>query len=140
MGIRRFPLAKASCDSPHFCLAIFIPLDELGGEREAFANGDLKSGDAVVVADEISGNAVLVKVEVLFFASFHGSLQTVLGMIDMSAHSCAVSFPGEFAEFDGGDETSDDLPETFGGDFVVGGQSGKDCVRGHGSVVVEDGG
>jgi len=66
--------------------------------------------------------------------------QAVFGVINVSAHSCAVSFPGKFAELDGSNETSNDLSETFGGDFVVGGQGGKDHVRRHGSVVVKDDG
>src|SRR5712671_1314396 len=109
VGVRRFSFSKTSRDSPYFCFVIFIPFDELGGEGETFANRDLEGRDAVVIANEIGGNAVLIEVEVLIFTRLHGSLQTVFGMIDASTHSCAVSFPGEFAEFDGGDETSDDL-------------------------------
>src|SRR5712671_5308963 len=140
MGVRGFSLAKASCNSPYLCLVVFVPLDELCGEGETFANGNLKRGDAVVIADEVSGDAGLVEVEILILAGLHGSLQAVFGMINVSAHSCAVSFPGEFAEFDGGDKTSDDFLETFGGDFVVGGQGGEDSVRRHGGVVVENDG
>src|SRR5882757_9804050 len=118
-----------SCDSPYLGLVVFIPLDELCREGEAFANGDLERGDAVVVVDEARGDIVFVNIEVLLFTSLHGSLQTVFGVVNASTHSCTVSFPGEFAELDGGDETRNDLPEAFGGDFAVGGQGGKDSVR-----------
>jgi len=100
----------------------------------------LEGGDAVVVANEPGGDAALVEVEILVLTSLHGSLQTVFGVVNASAHSCAVSLPGELAEFDGGDKTSDDLSEAFGGDFVVGCQGGEDGVRGHGGIVVEDDG
>ena len=50
-----------------------------------------------------------------------------------------VSLPGEFAKLDGGDETGDDLSETFSGDFIMSGQGGEDSVWGHRSVVIEDG-
>src|SRR5712672_857578 len=140
MGVRGFSLAKASCNSPYLCLVVFVPLDELCGEGETFANGNLKRGDAVVIADEVSGDAGLVEVEILILAGLHGSLQAVFGMINVSAHSCAVSFPGEFAEFDGGDESSDDLSEAFGGDFVMGCQGGEDGVRRQGSILVKNDG
>jgi len=67
-------------------------------------------------------------------------LQTIFGMVNASAHSCAVSFPGELTEFDGSDKASDDFSKTFGGDFVVGGQGGENGVRRHGGVVVENDG
>ena len=140
MGIRGFSFAKASSNSPHFRLVVFVPLDEFCREREALTNRDLEGRNTVVVADEVSGDACFIEVEILVLTSLHGSFQAVLGMINVSAHSCAVGFPGEFAELDGGDETSDDLLEAFGGDFVVGGQSGEDSVRRHGGIVVEDGG
>jgi len=129
-----------SCDSPYLSPVVFIPLDELCGEREALANRNLEGGDTVVVADEVGGNTGLIEVEILLLASFHGRLQAVFGMVNASTHSCAVSFPCEFVELNGGDETSDDLLETFGGDFIVGGQGGEDGVWGHGSVAVKDGG
>jgi len=140
VSVCRFSLAKTSCDSPYLGPVVLVPLDKLSGEREALANRDLEGGDAVVVADEVSGDTGLIKVEILLLASLHGRLQAVFGMVNASAHSCAVSFPGEFAELDGGDETSDDLSETFGGDFVMGGQGGEDSVWRHGGVVVENGG
>jgi len=140
VSIRGFPFAKTSCDSPYLSPVVFVSLDELGGEREALANRDLEGGNTIVVADEVSGNTSLVEVEVLFFASFHGSLQAVFGVINASVHSCAVSFPGEFTEFDGGDESSDDFSKAFGGDFVVGCQGGEDSVRRQGSVFVENDG
>src|SRR5882672_10496696 len=121
MGVRRFPFAKTSHNSPYLSLVVFVSLDELGGEREALTNRNLEGGDAIVVADKVSGNAGLVEVEILVLTSFHGSFQAVFGVVNASAHSCAVSFPGEFAELDGGDETGNDLSETFSGDFVVGG-------------------
>ena len=140
MSVRRFPFAKTSCNSPYLGSIIFIPFDELRGERKAFPNRDLEGGDAIVVTNEVGRDTGLVEIEVLVLASLHGRLQAVFGMIDASAHSCAVSFPGEFAEFDGGDETGDDLSEAFGGDFVVGCQGGEDGVRGHGSVFVKNDG
>jgi len=140
VGVHGFSLAKTPSNSPYFSFVVFVPLDELHGERKAFANRNLEGGDAVVVADEVSGDAGLIELEILVLASFHGSLQAVFGMINASAHSHAVSFPGEFVEFDGGDETGNDLSETFGGDFIVGGQGGEDGVWGHGSVAVKDGG
>jgi len=130
VSVHRFPLAKASSDSPHLGLVVFIPFDELSWERKAFANRDLERGDVVVIADEVGGDASFVKIEVLFLTSFHGSLQVVFGVVNASAHSGAVSFPGEFAKLDGGDETGDDLSKAFGGDFVMSGQGGKDSVRG----------
>jgi len=139
VSVRGFSLAKTSSDSPYLSLVVFIPLDELCGEREALTNRNLEGGDAVVVADEVIRNTGLIEVEILVLANFHGSLQVVFGVVNASMHSCAVSFPGEFAKLDGGDETSDDLSEAFGGDFVVGGQSGEDGVRRHGSIVVKDG-
>jgi len=140
MGVRGFPFAKASSNPPHFRFRIFVPFDELSGESKAFADGDLEVRYAVVVADEVGGNTGFVKVEVLIFTSLQGGLQTIFGVVNASAHSCAVSFPGELAEFDGGNEAGDNLSEAFGRDFVVGGQGGKDGVRRHGGVVVEDDG
>jgi len=140
VSVRGFSLAKMSSDSPYLSLVVFIPLDELCGEREALTNRNLEGGDAVVVADEVSGDTGLIEVEILVFASFHGRLQAVFGVINASAHSCAVSFPGKFSELDGGDETSDDLSKAFGGDFVVGGQGSEDSIGRHGSIVVKDGG
>src|SRR5712671_3068157 len=140
MSVRGFSLAKTSCDSPYLSPVVFVPFDELCGEREALTNRNLEGGDAVVVADEVSGDTSLVKVEVLILASFHGRLQVIFGVVNASAHSCTVSLPGKFTELDGGDETSDDLSETFGGDFVMSGQGGEDSVWGHGSIVVKDGG
>src|SRR5712671_1168259 len=137
MSVRGFSLAKTSCDSPYLSPVVFVPFDKLCGEREALANRNLEGGDTIVVADEVSGDTSLVEVEVLALASFHGRLQAIFGVVNVSAHSCAVSFPGEFTELDGGDETSDDLSEAFGGDFVVGGQGSEDGVGRHGSVVVE---
>src|SRR5712671_5649569 len=128
MGVRGFSLAEVSCNSPYFCLVVFISFDELGREGEALPNRDLESRDAVVIADEISGDAGFVEVEVLIFPGLHSSLQAIFGVVNASAHSCSVSFPGEFAELDGGDETGDDLSETFGRDFAVGGQGGEDSV------------
>src|SRR5712671_5770710 len=109
MGVRGFPFAKASSNPPHFRFRIFVPFDELSGERETFADGNLEVRDAIVVADEVGGNTGFIKVEVLILASLHGGLQTIFGVINASAHSCAVSFPGELAEFDGGNEAGDDL-------------------------------
>src|SRR5712671_7738673 len=103
MGIRRFPLAKTSGDSPYFRFVIFIPFDELCRERKALADRDLEGRDAVIVVDEVSGDAGFVEVEIFVLVSFHGSFQAVLGVVNASAHSCAVSLPGEFAELDGGD-------------------------------------
>jgi|SRR5712671_5064263 len=140
MGVRWFSLAEASSDSPYLRFVVFIPLDELRGKREAFTDGDLEGRDTVVITDEVGGDASFIKVKILVLASFHGSLQTVLGVVNASVHSCAVSLPGKFAEFDGGDEAGDDLLEAFGGDFVMGGQGGEDSVWRHGSVVVEDNG
>jgi len=130
VGVRGLPLAKSSGDSPHLGLVVFVSFDELSWESKAFANRNLEGRDAIVVVDEIGWNAVFVVVEILIFASFQGSLQAVLGVVNASTHSCAVSFPGEFAKLDGGDKTGDDFPKTFGGDFVVSGQSGEDSVRG----------
>ena len=140
MGVRRFPLAKTSRNSPYLGFVVFVPFDELGWERQAFANRNLEGRDAIVVAYEIVGDVGLVEIEILFLASLHGSFQTIFGVIDASAHSGAIGFPGELAELDGGDETSDDLSKAFSGDFVVGGQSSEDSVGRHGSIVVKDGG
>jgi len=87
--------------------------------------------------DNLIKNSVL-QVEELNI--FYGSFQAVLGVVNASTHSCAVSFPGEFAEFDGGDESSDDFSKAFGGDFIVSCQGGEDRVWGHGSVFIKDDG
>jgi len=140
MSVHGFPFAKTSCNSPYLGSIIFIPFDELRGERKAFPNRDLEGGDAIVVMNEVGRDTGLVEIEVLVLASLHGRLQAVFGMIDASTHSGAISFPGEFVEFDGGDEPGDDLSEAFGGDFVVGCQGGEDGVQGHGSVFVKNDG
>jgi len=132
--------SETTRDTPDLLSVVFVSFDEFGWEVEPLSNGDLKRRDAVIVADEVGGDAGFVEVEILIFVSFHGSLQAVLGVVNASAHSCVVSFPGEFAELDGGDETCDDLSEAFGGYFVMGGQGGEDGIRRHGSVVVKDGG
>jgi len=138
VGVRWFPLAEASSDSPYFRLGVFVSFDELRRERQTLADRDLKEGNVVVVVDEPGRDASFIEVEVLVFASFHSGLQTVLGMVNASAHSCAVSLPGEFSNFDGGDKAGDDFLETLGGDLVMGGQGGENGIWGHGSVVVED--
>jgi len=140
MSICGFSFAKTPCNSPYPGSVVLVSFDELHGKREALTNRNLEGGDTVVVADEVSGDARFVKIEVLFFTSLHGRLQAIFGVVNAGAHSCAVSFPGEFVELDGGDETSDDLSEAFGRHFIVGGQGGEDSVQRHGSVVVKDGG
>src|SRR5712671_6113425 len=140
MSVRGFPLAKTSGDSPYLGSIIFVPFDKFGQERETLTNRDLEGGDAVVVADEVRRDAGLIKVEVFPFVSLHGRLQAIFGVVNASAHSCAVSFPGEFAEFDGGDESGNDFSETFDGDFIVSCQGGEDHVWGQGSVLVENDG
>jgi len=114
-GRTQVPLCQSVRNSPYFGFVVLVPLDELGRERQAFSNGNLEGGDTIVVADKVVGDTGLVEVEILLLPSFHGSLQAIFGVIDASAHSCAVSFPGDFTELDGGDETSDDLSKAFGG-------------------------
>jgi len=126
--VRGFSFAKTSCNPPNLGFVVFVSFDELRGESEAFANRDLESRDAVVIADEVSGNAGFVKVEILILASFHGRLQTVFGVVNASTHSCAVSLPGDFADLDGGNKTGNDFSKALGGDLVVSGQGGEDSV------------
>jgi len=90
--------------------------------------------------NEVRGNTGFVEVEVFIFVAFHSGLQVVLGMIDASTHSCAVSLPGELSELDGGDKTGDDFSEALGGHFVVSGQCGKHGIGRHGGVLIENDG
>jgi len=55
VGVRGFSLAKMPSNSPYFSLVVFVPFDELCGERQALANRNLEGGDAVVVVNEVSG-------------------------------------------------------------------------------------
>jgi len=140
MGVHRFPFAKTSHNSPYLSLVVFVPLDELGGERKALTNRNLEGGDAVVIVDEVSRDAAFVEVEVQSFTRFHTCFQVVLGVVDACAHGCTVSFPGDFAKFDGCNKSGNDFLESLGRDTVVGGKGGEDRVRRHWCVFVENDG
>jgi len=109
VSVHGFSCAKMPCNSPYLGPIVLVPFDELRGEREALANRDLEGGDVIVVVNEVGRNTGFIKVEVLLCVSLHGRLQAIFGVINASTHSCAVSFPGEFTEFDGGDESGDDF-------------------------------
>ena len=119
---------------------VFVSFDKLGWEIQPFSDGDLKGGDAVVVADKVRGDAGVVEVKVGVFTCLQGDVQMVFSVVDAHAHRGVVSLPSNLANLDGGNESGDDFAEGFGGDLVVSGKSGEDSVGGHGSVLVENDG
>ena len=140
VSVGGFPSAETTCDAPYLLPIVFIPLDELGREIQAFSNGYLKGGDTVVVADEVVGDSSVVEVEIGVLTCLQSNIQMVFGVVNMRTHRCTVSFPSDFADLDGGDKSGDDFAEGFSGDFVVSGKGGKDGVWRHWGVLVENGG
>ena len=117
---------------------VFVSFDKLGWEIQPFSDGDLKGGDAVVVADKVRGDAGVVEVKVGVFMCLQGDVQTVFSVVDARAHCGVVSLPSNLANLDGGNESCDDFAEGFSRDVFVGSKGGEDGVGGHRSVLVED--
>ena len=140
VSICGFLHAEAASDSPYLLAIVLIPLDELGRQIKPFTDRDLEGGDVIVIVDEVGRDAAFIEVEVQSFMRFHTCFQVVLGVVDACAHGCTVSFPDDFAKFDGCNKSGNDFLESLGRDTVVGGKGGEDCVRQHWCVFIENDG